>query len=120
MQESQALALCRNARMSSKVFRQPVLSVLPVAYWVDGDTGLKQTTTAAWKGVDQIAGEIAAILPIPEAVINDSAYPIWDEVRPAIAGAVAQKLDAAVFAGIENPRAGRERSSPARSQQATR
>jgi len=30
-QESAALALLRNARMSSKAFRQPVLSVLPVA-----------------------------------------------------------------------------------------
>jgi HK97 family phage major capsid protein len=41
-QESQALALCSNARMSSKVFRQPVLSALPVAYWVEGDVGLSR------------------------------------------------------------------------------
>jgi hypothetical protein len=102
-QESAALQLCRNARMSSKVFRQPVLSTLPVAYWVEGEPGLKQTTAAAWKGVELIAEEIASILPIPQAVVDDSGYPIWDEVRPAMAESVAQKLDAAVFAGDEKP-----------------
>jgi HK97 family phage major capsid protein len=46
-QESAALALCRRANMSTKLYVQPVLSVLPIAYWVDGDTGLKQKTEAA-------------------------------------------------------------------------
>jgi HK97 family phage major capsid protein len=36
-------------------------------------------------------------------VLADSAFPIWDEIRPALAEAVAVKLDAAVFAGIEKP-----------------
>jgi len=52
-------------RASSKILRRPVLSVLPVAYWVDGDVGLKQTSAAAWEGVDLIAEEIVAIVPIP-------------------------------------------------------
>ena len=36
--------------MSAKFKKQPVLSALPVAYFVNGDTGLKQTTEAAWAG----------------------------------------------------------------------
>lgn len=35
----------RRVTMSSKTDRLPVLSVLPQAYWVTGDTGLKQTST---------------------------------------------------------------------------
>ena len=41
---SAALTLCRSARMSAKVAKQPVLSALPVAYWIDGDVGLKPPT----------------------------------------------------------------------------
>jgi len=36
----------RRVLMASQTLRQPVLSVLPSAYWVTGDTGLKQTGTA--------------------------------------------------------------------------
>jgi hypothetical protein len=49
-----------------------VLSALPVAYWVNGDTGLKQTTDAAWAGLMLEAEEIATILPVPEAVVDDA------------------------------------------------
>ena len=34
--------------MSTKTRVLPVLSSLPMAYWVDGDTGYKQTTSQAW------------------------------------------------------------------------
>jgi HK97 family phage major capsid protein len=100
---SAALALCRRATMGSKVMTQPVLSALPVASWVPGDTGLKQTTEAAWGGVTLTAEEIATIVPIPEAVLDDAAYDVWAEIRPLLAEAVALTLDAAVFAGINKP-----------------
>lgn len=99
-QESAALTLCRNAQLSTKLNVQPVLSALPVAYWVAGDTGLKQTTEAAWQGVTLTAEEIACIVPIPEAVVDDSSFDAWGELRPALAEAIAQVLDAAVFGGI--------------------
>jgi HK97 family phage major capsid protein len=100
---SAALTLCRSARMSRKMSKQPVLSALPVAYWVDGDVGMKTPTAAAWTGVDLVAEEIAVLVPIPEAVLDDSSFPIWVELQPAIAEAVAEKLDAAVLAGVEKP-----------------
>jgi len=102
-QESAALALCKRANLSTKMTVQPVLSALPVAYWVSGDTGLKQTTEAAWAGVDLTAEEIACIVPIPEAVVDDASFDVWAELRPALAEAIAQTLDAAVFGGINKP-----------------
>jgi len=102
-QTSAALALCRTIRMSTKVRTQPVLQALPVAYWVNGDTGLKQTTDMLWGGVSMTAEELAVIVPIPEAVIDDAGYPIMSEIRPFLAAAIGQKLDAAVLASVERP-----------------
>jgi hypothetical protein len=65
----------------------PVLSALPVTYWVSGDTGLKHTSETAWAGVTLTAEEIACIVPIPEAVINDASFDVWTELRPALAEA---------------------------------
>lgn len=103
VQGSAALALCRTARMSTKVFQQPVLSALPVAYWVPGDSGLKQTAEAAWAGATLTAEELAVIVPCPQAVLDDAAFDIWAEVTPGIGQAFAYKLDAAIFAGTDKP-----------------
>jgi HK97 family phage major capsid protein len=100
---SAVLSLCKTTTMSSKVTQQPVLSALPVAYWVNGDTGLKQTTEAAWSGIDLVAEEIAVMVPCGEAVLDDADYDIWDELREPIAEAFAVKLDAAILAGVEKP-----------------
>jgi HK97 family phage major capsid protein len=112
-QESVALSLCRRVNMSTKVVTQPVLSALAAAYWVNGDTGLKQTTDVGWDGVTLTAEEIAAIVPIPEAVVADSAFPIWSEVREAVAAEVAVVLDQAVFSGTNKPASWPEGLAPA-------
>src|SRR3954454_6571216 len=52
--ESAAMRLFRRTSMGTKITRQPVLSTLGTAYWVNGDTGLKQTTELAWEGVDLV------------------------------------------------------------------
>lgn len=100
---SAALSLCRRARMSTKTNRQPVLSLLPEAYWVAGDTGLKQTSKADWENLELVAEELAVIVPVPEAYIADSGIPIWDEVRPIVAEAFGRKLDQAVLFGTSKP-----------------
>ena len=55
--------------MTSNQTRIRVLDFLPTAYWVDGDTGMKQTTKQAWDNVYLDAAELAVIVPIPEAVL---------------------------------------------------
>lgn len=62
--------------MTSKQTRIPVLSMLPLAYWVNGDTGYKQTSRQAWENVYLTAGELAVIVPIPEAVLADAEFDI--------------------------------------------
>jgi hypothetical protein len=102
-EQSAALSLFRRVNMGSALQKLPVLSALAQAYWVAGDTGLKQTTEMAWAGVNLVAEELAAIVPVPENVISDSAINVWSEVREGLAEAVAIALDQAVFQGLNKP-----------------
>ena len=101
--QSAALALARKVAMSTKVERQPVLSALPAAYWVSGDTGLKQTTKAEWENKELVAEELAVIVPVPENLLADSAYDVFGELRPLIVEALGVELDKAVLFGTDAP-----------------
>lgn len=93
----------RQVRMSSKTSKQPVLSALPDAYWVNGDMGLKQTTKAEWDNLVITAEELAALVVVPDAVIDDSSIPIWSEVRPLLTEAIGRKVDEAGLFGLDKP-----------------
>lgn len=97
------LRRARRIQMSTRTRTQPVLDSLPLAYWVGGDTGLKQTTKQKWAGVTMTAEEMAVIVPIPEAVIEDASIDLWGEIRPRLAAAVGLKLDQACFFGTDKP-----------------
>lgn len=101
--QSAALQMFKQVPLSTKTTRQRVLSTLPMAYFVNGDTGLKQTTEAAWSNKYHVAEEIAVIVPIPENVIDDADIDIWAELKPLVVEAFGQKIDAAVFFGIDKP-----------------
>lgn len=89
--------------MGSKETKMTVQSALPVAYFVAGDTGLKQTTSLEWENVILTAEELATIVPIPEAVLDDSRVPIWSEVKPALVEAIGVAIDNAVLFGTDKP-----------------
>ena len=89
--------------MTSRQYKMPVLDMLPIAYFVNGDTGQKKTTKQAWDKKFITAEEIAVIVPIPEAVLDDSDYDIWAEVRPRIVEAFGKVIDGAILFGTDKP-----------------
>lgn len=89
--------------MTSKQTRVPVLSMLPMAYWVGGDTGMKHTSRQQWENVYITAGELAVIVPIPEAVLEDASFDIMGEVTPRVNEAIGMKFDAAAIFGVDRP-----------------
>lgn len=93
----------RLANMTSRQYKMPVLDMLPIAYFVNGDTGQKQTTKQQWDKKYITAEEIAVIVPIPEAVLDDSEYDIWAEVRPRIVEAFGKVIDGAILFDVNKP-----------------
>ncbi len=102
-EESATLRLFRRIPVSRNQIRFPILSALPVAYWVTGDTGLKQTTEMAWDNKFLNIEEIATIMPVPENVAADMEINIWDNAEPYIVEAFYRSLDSAVFFGTNAP-----------------
>jgi HK97 family phage major capsid protein len=101
--ESAALQLFRRIPVARNQVRFPILSALPVAYWVGGDTGLKQTTEVNWGNKFLNIEEIATIMPVPDAVAADVDMNIWDSSMPYLVEAVGRTLDSAVFFGVNAP-----------------
>ncbi len=93
----------RLPNMTSKQHKLPVLSALPMAYFVDGDTGQKQTTKTEWDNIMITAEEIACIVPIPEAVLADSSYDIWAQIKPLIVSAFNDVIQKAILSGENIP-----------------
>ena len=89
--------------MSVKQRRLPVMSALATAYFVSGDNGLKQTSEVNWANKYIEAEELAVIVPVPEAVLDDANFDIWGEVRPALIEAFGVAIDQAVLYGTNIP-----------------
>jgi HK97 family phage major capsid protein len=89
--------------MPSAQTRMPVISALATAYFVAADTGLKQTSEVNWSNKYIDAEELAVIVPIPEAVLDDAGYDIWSEVRPEIVNAINYAINTAVLFGTNIP-----------------
>jgi len=98
------LSLFRRIPVGRNQVRFPVLSALPVAYWVTGtDTGLKQTTEVNWTNKYLNIEEMAVIMPVPDAVVADAEQNIWDQSVPHIMTAMNRLLDSAAFFGTNAP-----------------
>ena len=107
--ESAVLRMGRRLpNMTSNKYRMPVLDMLPMAYFVNGDTGQKKTTNMQWDKKYITAEEIAVIVPIPESVLDACDYDIWGEVRPRVQEAFGKVIDGAVLFDVEKPSSWRD------------
>lgn len=114
--ESAVLRMGRRlANMSSKTQTINVLDALPSAYFVNGEAttsgagdAFKKTTSMAWDKKKLYAEEIAVIVPIPEAALDDADYDIWGEVRPRLTEAFGKVIDSAILFGTNKPTTWRE------------
>lgn len=93
----------RRPNMSRKQQRMPVVSTLPTAYFVTGDTGLKSTSDMAWDNVYLNAEELAVIVPMPQTVLDDADYDLTAEMKPYLVEAFGVAIDAAVLFGTNKP-----------------
>lgn len=101
---SSVLQMFRHIPVAANQVRFPILSALPIAYWVSGDTGLKQTTEVGWTNKYMNVEEIAVILPIPDNVVADvQERDIWSEAMPLCTEAFGRVLDSAVWFGTNAP-----------------
>ena len=83
-EESVLLKRARRQPMSTKTVKQTIMTTFPDAYWVDGDTGLKQTTKQSFSQPTMTAEELAVIAVVPDAVIDDSSrYRDWEKIGRA-------------------------------------
>lgn len=69
---------------------------------------VKIMTTGVWHlsfdEMDLDAAELAVIVPIPEAVLDDAEFDIFGEVTPRVMEAIGQRVDSAVIFGENRPR----------------
>ncbi|MBI5964928.1 MAG: phage major capsid protein [Chloroflexi bacterium] len=93
----------RLQNMSRAQKRLPVMSALATAYFVSGDTGQKKTSEVNWANKYIDAEELAVIIPIPEAVLDDADYDIWGQVRPELEKAFSAAITPAVLYGTNIP-----------------
>jgi HK97 family phage major capsid protein len=107
--KSAALQLMPHVRMKRAQQRIPVMSQLPIAYWIAGasldarDIGMKQTTSLAWDNVYLNAEEMAVIVPIAKNLLDDMDYDFWEQTKPKITEAFGVALDDAIFFGTNAP-----------------
>lgn len=93
----------RLQNMTSDKTKLRVLDSLPVAGFVEGDTGLKPTSKVDWSNVYLTAEEIAVIIPIAENVLNDASYDIWGQIKPLVVEAFGKVIDGAILNGTNAP-----------------
>lgn len=101
--QSTAMMLGKKVPTTTKDSRIPILSSVPDAYFVTGDTGLKQSTKATMTNETLVAEEIAAIIVVPDTVMADSEFDLWEMIAPLLTRAFARRIDKSVIFGESSP-----------------
>jgi HK97 family phage major capsid protein len=102
-EQSVVLQLARRQPMPTAQVNVPFLKTLPVSGWVNGVGGLKPEATVEWSADVLTTEEVAALVAVPQAWIDDSGIPIWPNVQEAITDSLAYSLDSAILFGTNAP-----------------
>ena len=89
--------------VGKRITHLPVLATMPQASWVNGETGTKAKSTATWADSTMVIEELAVIIPVAEATIDDASEDLLDEVAKMGGQALSKELDLAVLFGIRKP-----------------
>lgn len=100
---SAALQLAQTVPMGTSVAQMPVPKTLPVASWVTAATGRKPYTDIGLQPATLTAEEVAAVIAIPDKMIEDTSINLWNYARPLLAQAIGRALDGAVLFGLNAP-----------------
>jgi HK97 family phage major capsid protein len=100
---SAALQLATTLPMGSKVTQMPVPKTFPTASFVTAANGRKPYTDIGLQPATLTAEEVAAVIGIPDAMVEDSTINLWNYCRPLLAQAIARALDDAIIFGLTPP-----------------
>src|SRR5690606_41863830 len=90
--ESVALRLGRAVPVPAGSARVPVISTLPTANWVDAKApGKKQTSGGEFTNKTMDIFELATLVPVPDAYLEDASVDVFEVLRPYVARATAAK-----------------------------
>jgi HK97 family phage major capsid protein len=102
-EQSVVMRLARTQTMPTAAVTIPIMKTLPTSGWVNGIGGRKPVTTIAWTSDRLTAEEVAAIIAVPEALIDDAGIPVWPEVRQYMVDAISWSIDTAILFGVNAP-----------------
>src|SRR5215831_2030044 len=86
---SAALQLGQQVPMGAGVANMPVPKTFPTASWVTSASGRKPYTDIGLQNQTITAEEVAAVIGIPDKMIEDSSINLWNYCRPLLAEAIA-------------------------------
>lgn len=103
-QASVALQLGRVMRMSEATEAIPVVAFMPQAKWVTpAYGGRKPATKIEWTAQEIKAEEVACVLPVPNAWIQDAHFDVEGQVERSMSQAIATTIDDAILFGTGAP-----------------
>jgi HK97 family phage major capsid protein len=103
------MQLARVQPMPTRQSIAPVLASYPEAKWLTGanqaakDTAKKTSTSVDWSAVTLRAEEMAVLVPIPDAYVQDTGVDLFSEIKPLLGMAFGRKIDAAALFDVDNP-----------------
>jgi HK97 family phage major capsid protein len=104
---SAALSLGTRLPMGTGVTQMPVPKSFPAAKFVNaapvGTGGRKAYTDVRMDSEVVTAEDVAAVIAIPDAMVDDSTINLWNYCRPLLAQAIAIAIDDAAFFGVGRP-----------------